>query len=52
MLFGNPLVKVQKLITYSCNIQIIHILVCWSPFENGTSPIIKKINIIIVKYCQ
>jgi hypothetical protein len=27
--------KLQKFITYSYNIQIIHILVRWNPLENG-----------------
>jgi hypothetical protein len=27
--------KLQKFITYSYNIQITHILVCWNPLENG-----------------
>jgi hypothetical protein len=27
--------KLQKFITYSYNIQIMHILVRWNPLENG-----------------
>jgi hypothetical protein len=35
MLLGKLQLKLQKFITYSYNIQIIHILVRWNPPENG-----------------
>ena len=36
--FGDPIIETSKshhLLTYSHNIQIIHILVHWKPLENG-----------------
>jgi hypothetical protein len=33
--FGEAIIQNSKLITYSYNIQIIHILVRWNPPENG-----------------
>jgi hypothetical protein len=35
MFLGKLYFKLQKFITYSYNIQIIHILMCWNPLENG-----------------
>jgi hypothetical protein len=35
MFLGKLYFKLQKFITYSYNIQILHILVRWNPLENG-----------------
>jgi hypothetical protein len=32
---GKLYFKLQKFITYSYSLQIIHILMCWNPLENG-----------------
>jgi hypothetical protein len=46
--FGEAIIKLQKFITYSYNIQIIHILVRWNPLENGNKIHKKFITLIIV----
>jgi hypothetical protein len=33
--FGEAIIETSNFITYSYNIQIIHILVHWNPLENG-----------------
>jgi hypothetical protein len=34
-IFWEVIIETSKFITYSYNIQIIHILVYWNPLENG-----------------